>query len=388
MMSTTWSVAATEIRRRIRNRSALLTAVVAPLAMAVVFGLLLGGADSLRITIGVVDADGSELTTGYIDGLLASNGNDSPVEFVTVTDDATARTALDDADIDAAIVLPSGFGAQVTAGAGSIIEVLRDPRREISGEIARSVAGRFADGITTRTLAAITSVAVGAPLPDAAALAGLDETVARLADESPGGSPLDATAYFGVSMSILFLFFTISFAAQSLTRERQSGVLNRLLAADARPAAIVAGKVLAVSLLGLAGFATVWGVTTLAFGATWGDPTTVFVTMVATVLAVGGVAMFVSGFARTPQQAESYTSAVAFVLALLGGNFIGPGQAPPLLDRLSRFTPNGQALRAFTSIATDGASVADVAGHLVALAGFALLFGTVGLVRTRKAVQR
>jgi ABC-2 type transport system permease protein len=388
MMSTTWSVAATEIRRRIRNRSAILTAVVAPLAMAVVFGLLLGGTDSLRITIGVVDADRSELTTGSIDGLLASNGNDSPVEFVTVTDDATARTALDDADIDAAIVLPSGFGAQVTAGAGSIIEVLRDPRREISGEIARSVAGRFADGITTRTLAAITSVAVGAPLPDAAALAGLDETVARLADESPGGSPLDATAYFGVSMSILFLFFTISFAAQSLTRERQSGVLNRLLAADARPAAIVAGKVLAVSLLGLAGFATVWGVTTLAFGATWGDPTTVFVTMVATVLAVGGVAMFVSGFARTPQQAESYTSAVAFVLALLGGNFIGPGQAPPLLDRLSRFTPNGQALRAFTSIATDGASVADVAGHLVALAGFALLFGTVGLVRTRKAVQR
>jgi ABC-2 type transport system permease protein len=166
MMSTTRSVAATEIRRRIRNRSAILTAVVAPLAMAVVFGLLLGGTDSLSITIGVVDSDRSELTTGYVDGLLASNGDDSPVEFITVTDDATARTALDDADIDAAIVLPNGFGAQVTAGGGGIIEVLRDPRREISGEIARSVAGRFADGITTRTLAAITSVTLGAPLPE------------------------------------------------------------------------------------------------------------------------------------------------------------------------------------------------------------------------------
>ena len=232
-MSTAWSVATTEIRRRIRNRSALLTAVVAPLVMAVVFGLLLGGTDSLSITIGVVDGDRSELTTAYVDGLLASNGDDSPVEFVAVADDATARAALDDADIDAAIVLPSGFGAQVTAGAGSTIEVLRDPRREISGEIARSVAGRFADGITTRTLAAITSIAVGAPLPDATVLAGLDETVGRLVDESPGGSPLDATAYFGVSMSILFLFFTISFAAQSLARERQSGVLDRLLAADA-----------------------------------------------------------------------------------------------------------------------------------------------------------
>jgi ABC-2 type transport system permease protein len=114
----------------------------------------------------------------------------------------------------------------------------------------------------------------------------------------------------------------------------------------------------------------------------------VIVTMVATVLAVGGVAMFVSGFARTPQQAESYTSAVAFVLALMGGNFIGPGQAPPLLDQLSRFTPNGQALRAFTAIATDGASIADIAGHLLALLAIAVGFGAVGLTRTRKAVQR
>ena len=387
-MSSTWVVAATAMRRRVRNRSALLTAVVAPLAMAVVFGLLLGGTDSLSITIGVVDADRSELTTSYVDGLLGADSDDSPVSFVTVADDATARRALDDADIDAAIVLPAGFGDQVASGAGSTIEVLRDPRREISGEIARSVAGRFADGITTRTLAAVTSIAVGASLPDAAVLAGLDETVDRLADDSPGGSPLDATAYFGVSMSILFLFFTISFAAQSLARERQTGILARLLATDVQPAAIVAGKVLAVSLLGLAGFATVWGVTSLAFGAEWGDPVTVIVTMVATVLAVGGVAMFVSGFARTPQQAESYTSAVAFVLALMGGNFIGPGQAPPLLDQLSRFTPNGQALRAFTAIATDGASITDIAGHLLALLAIAVGFGAVGLTRTRKAVQR
>jgi ABC-type multidrug transport system permease subunit len=103
---------------------------------------------------------------------------------------------------------------------------------------------------------------------------------------------------------------------------------------------------------------------------------------------VGGVALFVSGFARTAQQAESYTSAVAFVLALMGGNFIGPGQAPPLLDRLSRFTPNGQSLRAFTAIAIDDASIVDIGGHLLALIAIALGFGAIGLARTRKAVQR
>jgi ABC-2 type transport system ATP-binding protein len=100
-------VAATEIRRRIRNRSALLTAVVAPLAMAVVFGLLLGGTDSLSITIGVVDSDRSELTTGYVDGLLASNGDDSPVEFVAVTDDAGPAIAT-------IVAAASGTGIAIT----------------------------------------------------------------------------------------------------------------------------------------------------------------------------------------------------------------------------------------------------------------------------------
>ena len=36
-------VAVTELRRRVRNRSAIVTAFVGPLAMAVVFGLLVSG---------------------------------------------------------------------------------------------------------------------------------------------------------------------------------------------------------------------------------------------------------------------------------------------------------------------------------------------------------
>lgn len=382
-------VAGAEMRRRIRNRSALFTAFVGPLVLAVVFGLLLGGTDSAAFTVGVVDLDRSEVTAGFTTGLVAAGEEpDQPLAVELLADEQAARDALDVGDVDAVLVLPAGLGDAVMNGQGGDLTVLRDPAQPIAGEIARSIASRFAGGVSTRTLAAATIVGLGAPLPDSTALAGLDESIDRITDRAAGGTPLDGTAYFGVSMSILFLFFTVSFVASSIAAERANGVLDRMLATDAAPWAIVAGKVLAVCGLGLAGFATVWGVTSLAFGATWGNPLAVVLTMVATVLAVGGVAMFVSGFARTPAQAEAYTSMVAFALALLGGNFIGPGTAPDLLERLSLFTPNGQSLQAFTAIAVDDATVGGVLGRLAVLVAFGLVFGGIGMLRARRAVTR
>ena len=378
-------IASVELRRRVRNRSALITAVVAPLAMAIVFGLLIGGGGSFRATIGVADEDASELSTSFVEGLL--DADDEAIAFVAVRADA-ARAGVDGGELDAAIVIPDGFGEQATTGQGGTIEVLRDPRNEISAAVARSIAGTFADGISTRALAAVTLVGITGAAPPADALADLDETAARMTEQAPGGRPLDATAYFGASMSILFLFFTVAFAAQSLVAERSSGVLSRVLATGASPRAVVGGKVLAVCALGLGSFIVVWLVTTFAFGARWGGTAAVLATMLATVVAVGGVATFVAGLASTPRQAESYASATAFVLALLGGNFLGPGQAPPLLERLSRFTPNGQSLRAFTAVASDGAGISEIAPNLAALVAIGLVFGAIGLIRSTRAVQR
>ena len=378
-------IASVELRRRIRNRSALITAVVAPLAMAIVFGLLVGGGASFRATIGVADEDASELSTSFVEGLL--DADDEAVTFVA-TRAETARAGVDGGELDAAIVIPDGFGELATTGQGGTIEVVRDPRNEISGAVARSIAATFADGISTRALAAVTHVAITGAAPATDALADLDETVARMTEQTPGGHPLDAAAYFGASMSILFLFFTVAFAAQSLVAERASGVLGRMLATGASPRAVVGGKVVAVCLLGFGSFAVVWLVTTIAFGARWGSAPAVLATMFATVVAVGGVATFVAGLATTQRQAESYASATAFVLALLGGNFLGPGQAPPLLERLSRFTPNGQSLRAFTAVATDGATIPDIAPNLAALVAIGLVFGAIGLVRSMRSVQR
>ena len=51
-------VAATDLRRRLRNRTVLLYGVAAPLVLSWIISLALGGGGSFSVTIGVADADG------------------------------------------------------------------------------------------------------------------------------------------------------------------------------------------------------------------------------------------------------------------------------------------------------------------------------------------
>jgi ABC-2 type transport system permease protein len=377
-------VAGTDLRRRIRNRSALVTAFLGPLAMAVVFSLLIGGAQTATFEIGVVAADRSATSRELAVALLERDEPTGPVRFVAVAGEAEARARVDDAGLSAAIVIPPGFGAAARGGRPAALTVLRSPDRLVSGQVAESVAASLVAHVNQVALTLRTAAARGTAAPEAERR----PPALALTDLARGGHEASPGAFYGASMSILFLFFTISFAPRSLMAERRDGTLGRMLATPTAPAAVVAGKTLSVAMLGFAGFVTVWAVTSLAFGAHWGDPVAVLAVIAATVAAVGGVSILICTLARTERQADAYTAAVTFVLALLGGNFVGPGAAPELLRQLSLLTPNGWALRAFTDLGTDSGSLASVAPALAVLGAIAAVTATAGLVRLHRMVAR
>ena len=382
-------VAATDILRRFRNRSALITAFAGPLAFAVVFSVLVGGATSPSFTIGIVDADGSALSGALTSGLLEppNTGEESnPVRFQEVGDRATAEAAVDDGELDAALVIPAGFSAGLSDPEAIGLLVVRSPERAIGGAVAASIASTVAAGFTQTRITDRLTDAGGPPAtsPSATSGAGPEAAALVLDDLTVGGRDIEPSAYYGAAMSILFLFFTVGFAARSVIAEKRGGTLARILSGPTSPAAVILGKTLSVSALALAGFVTVWGVTTVIFGADWGPPAAVLALMGATVIAVAGVATLVSSLARTPQQAESYTAVVTFALALIGGNFLGPGQLPDVLRRASLLTPNGWALRGFTDLASGSTTLTSLGPTILVLLGFGVVFGSVGLTRVHR----
>lgn len=380
---TTLLIAGNELLRGLRTKAAIITAVVAPLALGLVFGLLVSGAGR-SFTIGVVDTDHSTASRQILAELMKPQAGSNGVHFKAVLDAPTARHRVDTGKLDAAVLLPAGMG---TARPAAPITVMRSPDRLVSGQIAEAVA----QSIEARRLQVTLSLAA------LAAATGKPPTAEAISDASrqaPGidvsttkaHGKVDPVAFYGASMAILFMFFTTSFAARSVLIEREQGTLPRVLASGASATEIVVGKTLAVGVLAYAGMLVVWAVTALGFGATWGSAWAVALLMAASVAAIGGVATFVAGISATERQADAATSVVTFTFAILGGNFVGPGQGPDLLRKLSLLTPNGWALRAFTDLSGGSSPATALLPAVVVLAAIGLVFGAAGLLRVTKVV--
>jgi ABC-2 type transport system permease protein len=391
MWRTAFLVAGKDLRQRLRDRSALVIAFVAPFVLASIIGLAFGGDDAFRATYAVADADRGPVAAGFADGVLASPGLRDLVTVRRVAP-GEARALVERGHVDAAFLLPEGLSASVEAGRPATLAVVESGANPIAGQVARSLAEAWTAELAATGLAVTTALdAAGQPPTEAAARrlgerAAATRPPARLVEGQAGGRTVGAGDYFGPSMAIFFLFFTVSFGARSLLAERRQGTMRRLLATAAPPGGVLAGKALAAFTLGTASMLVMWLATTVVFGADWGDPLAVVALIGSSVLSAVGITALVVTMARTDEQAEGYSSLVVFTLALLGGNFVYLAQLPELLQRAALLTPNGWALRGFVDMVADGGGLGTVAWPVAVTLAVGLATGALALRRARRMV--
>jgi ABC-2 type transport system permease protein len=391
MLRTTLLVAAKDLRQRLRDRSALVIAFVAPFVLAAIIGLAFGGDSAFRATYAVADADRGPVAAGFTDGVLASPGL-RDLLTVRKVDPGEARSLVDRGEVDAAFLLPAGLSAAVQQGRPATVTVVESGDNPIAGQVARSLAEGYVAELSATRLAVATALEAAGRAPTAAEARRLGERAAagrlpvQLVEGQVGGRTIEAANYFGPSMAIFFLFFTVSFGARSILAERRQGTMRRLLATGAPPGGVLAGKGLAAFLLGTASVLVMWLATTLVFGADWGDPVAVVALTVSSVLSAIGITALVVTLAKTDEQADGYSSLVVFTLALLGGNFVYLAQLPEALQRASLLTPNGWALRGFVDLVADGGGLATVAAPVAVTLAVGLGTGALALYRARRMV--
>lgn len=379
-------VAGLQLRRRLRDRSALLQGIVAPILLAIIIAAAFGGGGSFSTTIGVIDLDDGDIGRALVAGTVDASG----VELVALPDRATARGDIDDGEVAAAIVIPEGFAASLRAdpldpvGDAPRLEVLVDPGRELSSDVARAIAGRIAADVDAGRIAVTTAVSAE---PDLAVEPGVDALIAAASaittpvtlGPSAFGEGFDPITYFAPSMAILFAFLTLGADARTLIVERREGTLARIRSTPVSDRAVLAGVTASVVVVGLVSFLVVWLVTAVVFGADWGDPRGVVAVIVAAVLAVAGISTLVTGLARTEAQADGASSVLGFGFALIGGGFLSPGDLPDLLARIALVTPNRWALNAFAELGAGADVAAAVLTPVLVLTGIGVVTGGVGL---------
>jgi ABC-2 type transport system permease protein len=364
------------LRRRVRDRSAVITCLVAPVAIAAILGFAFAGNRFPgTITIGV-----SGSTPALLRAAVHASQLPPTVVVRLVPGEAAVKQEVADGTLAGGVVVSRNHktlsdllvpmvapGATPSPGFDVVDRADALTGQEYAESVAAGLASRMYAGRLERGTAT-----------DAAAI-----SVQSTSLGNRGKAVLD---YFAPSIAIVFLFIGSGLGVRSLMMERANGTLARLAASPVRPRTIVWGKLLAIALTGLTSILIVWGVTVAVFGANWGAPLGVLLMCVGATAAMCGLGVFLSSFARSPQEAFAASLVVGLVLALLGGNLLPPGALPEFLQVLSLGTPNGWALVGFGRLALLRDPTSSVLGPFAVLCLIALVTGGLAMTRVRRMV--
>ena len=387
-MRTALAIARKDLRQRIRDRSAIVVGIIAPVVIAGLMSLAFNGVNGFHFTLGLVELDHGPVAAQLVKALEAPQLSHI-ISVRPVSSTALARAEIKSGALAAALVIPAGFSSAVAGTNPEALTTVTSNNATIAGDVTTSVASSFVAQVNADRLAFTTALAAGAPKAGTSKLIGIVSTLRiplQAAEEPIGAHQLKVISYYSPGMAIFFLLFTISYTARSFFVDRSQGMIERMRAAPVRPAEILLGKAISVFVYGVVSLATIGVVTTAAFGADWGAPLPAALLGLTLVFSVVCLTALVIGLARTQRQAEGIASIIIFGLALLGGDFFFISSAPSTIKHLALLTPNGWAIRGFTDLATIGGGLGTIAQPVVAILVISVVVGAVALSLARRAV--
>ena len=377
-------IAGKDLRQRLRDRSAIAVALVAPLVLASIFGLVLHdvGMGKLNSRYALASADRGAIAqqfAGHVVEAVTTSGMGTVERQATV---GQARALVEEKKVAAAFVIPRGFSDAVLHGRAATIQVVGNVDKPIGTLVAQSIARGFASRVDSVRVAVAATHA-----SDPQALVDQVPEPLKLVNVSAETKQLDGTTFYAAAMAVFFLFFAVQFGVLSVLEERRDGTLARVLVAPGTRGSVLAGKLLTSLVIGTVSMAVLAVATHFALDAHWGSPLGVAMLIAAGVVAATAVCALVASFARTPDQAGPWLSMVAVVLGMLGGTFFPVAQAGGLLEQLSLATPHAWFLRGIENL-SGGASPSAALVPAAAILAFAAAVGSLVWIRRERLVAR
>jgi ABC-2 type transport system permease protein len=380
-------IARVNLLRQVRDRADLFFVLVLPTIIIVALGLQFGGTSQARI--GVLAQPGDAAAEALVVQLA---GDETRFDVRRIADEATLRSQVERGQLEAGVVIPSGFGAslqgsgtvevQYLGTTGALTMGLRAP---VEAAVARIAAMTTAERVAVAQGAGDWAAAQAAAERNYATVPGVVVHVTRAGNAGFFAGFSQFT--FGASTQlILFMFLTSMTAAARLVQTKQIGVSRRMISTPTSVGTIIAGETL--GRFGVAMFQAAYIVlmTTVVFHVSWGDPLATAAIIVLFGLVAAGVAMLVGALSRNQDQASSLGVFVGLALGALGGCMIPFQVMPETMQTVARLIPHSWALLGLQSLVRDGGDIASVATNLAVLAAFAAVVLVLATWRYRKAI--
>jgi ABC-2 type transport system permease protein len=340
--------------------------------------LLVGWATSRPITnlpLMVLDQDQSEASRAFVTA-LSNTETFAPEE--TVTTMATIEQALLKGQINAAVIIPPGYGQAVVEpdGRPQVVALINGAESVPGNEALRSIQG----------------VALS-----------LDEQIVlqrlNLPQETFSGFNFSLRVWFNESLKEalyttpaelgLMLEFTILlFAALALSRERELGTLEQLLVMPFSSLEIIIGKSIPVILVGFADFLLMLGMVHFAFDVpVRGSLVLLMLLAFLYILVELGKGLVISVISRTQHQAFLLVMVVGMADFMFTGYAAPVESMPQVLQWAANIVPAHHWLNILRGVLLRGADLTVLWPQVLALVGLGLVIGFFSLRYVRRALD-
>lgn len=373
----------------------LLMPILFTLLFGYAFGGFGGGDSDSRLPVGYLSQD-DHWVTGTLHNLLSGSDVIRLDEniFYSASD---LEKLVSDGDLAAVIIVPQGYGSAVLKGKSARLVVITDPGTSawntIEAELL-SIASRLDGAVRTATVIEETGIeeidfdyAFERTLSawEEPPIAIQETTSPALQDASNGNRALAHTA---PGMMLQFAIAGLLTAAQVIVAERKSRTLQRLLTTSARRNHILMGHYLAILFMIAIQFFILIVFAQLALKVDYlrVPDGTAFVAASAA-LCIAALGLLIGVFAKTEEQAITFSLIPMFVFAGLGGAWVPLEVTGPVFQAIGHLTPIAWAMDGFENIVARGLGVQSVLLPTAALLGYAALFLLLAVWRFRKTVD-
>ncbi len=353
-------------------RDWLMTAFM--LTLPVIQLILMAQATGSRVSnlcVAVLDLDRSRASRQLVTALNARR------ELTVCSYPATLvdiHRLLDQGEITLAVVIPNGFAADAA-------DVSRTPSIQFIVDASNSVPAHYALGGAQGAVAAFSADLLRETglLPPR-----LQRNPVSVIDwrTTMYFNPELDLRFFSVSAQLGFIVYqvTLIVASVGLARERELGTLEQLMVVPLRRVELVIGKAIPALIIGALNFLIVLAVAIFGFGVPMrGSMLLLFVLTLLFIAAEIGYGIFISGVARTQQQAILFVFVLAIVDMTFSGYMVRVKNLPPALQVVAQVIPFRHYLTIVRGVMLKGAGLDVLWPHAAAMLLVGLLVTAIAI---------
>ena len=391
-------IALKDLKLFFRDRLALFFFIIFPFMFVVLFNFLLGDTlsedDPLVFHVVTREAEGG-LSYQIISAMETRDWEQlepGQPRVVWLEDYDEARQKVENKELSGFLSFPADFTQKIFTGNQAELEVVADAEATYTRAALYGLANAISSQIGSQRVA-ISAIAEltgegGQSILDSffsetdlSELQSLIQFETEKVGEVEGQEPSN---FVIPGYLVMFVFFAAALSAEAIVRERQNHTLERLLASSVRREGILGGIYTGTAAKGLIQIAIFWTVGLLVFQIDLGlAPAAVIIISILMVLMSAAFAIMLATLVKTQRSAGAIAVLVSIVLAPLGGCWWPLFITPKWMQFIAKFTPHGWAVTGFNKLMLFGAEFGDVTPEMLALLGFAVVFGLIGIWRFR-----